>query len=409
MQVLWGLAGVVVLMAIAFLLSKNRRAINLRTVIGALIIQIAFAVIVLYWDLGRRALRLLTDGVQAFINTSNAGIEFRFGPVLPDEGVAFAFQVLPIIIFFASLTSVLYYLKILQWVVEFLGRGLQKALGTSGPESLSVTSDIFLGPTEAPLTVRPYVEKMTDSELFTVMVGGLASVAGSTLVGYSLLGAPLEYLLAATFMTAPAALLMAKIMMPETEEPESRTPAPEDKAVTEDQFLKYRNVIDAAASGAADGLRLALNVGAMLIAFISLLALLNLILGSIGGLFGFGDLSLQLILGYVFAPVAFVIGVPWNEALDAGSFIGQKTILNEFVAYSNFGPRVEEFSEKTVAIVTFALAGFANFGTIAILIGGVGGMAPSRRHQIAQFGIRALIAGTLANLLNAAIAGMLVG
>jgi CNT family concentrative nucleoside transporter len=409
MQVLWGLAGVVVLMAIAFLLSKNRRAINLRTVIGALIIQIAFAVIVLYWDLGRRALRLLTDGVQAVINTSNAGIEFLFGPVLPDEGVAFAFQVLPIIIFFASLTSVLYYLKILQWVVEFLGRGLQKALGTSGPESLSVTSDIFLGPTEAPLTVRPYVEKMTDSELFTVMVGGLASVAGSTLVGYSLLGAPLEYLLAATFMTAPAALLMAKIMMPETEEPESRTPAPEDKAVTEDQFLEYRNVIDAAASGAADGLRLALNVGAMLIAFISLLALLNLILGSIGGLFGFGDLSLQLILGYVFAPVAFIIGVPWNEALDAGSFIGQKTILNEFVAYSNFGPRVEEFSEKTVAIVTFALAGFANFGTIAILIGGVGGMAPSRRHQIAQFGIRALIAGTLANLLNAAIAGMLVG
>jgi nucleoside permease NupC len=323
MQVLWGLAGVVVLMAIAFLLSKNRRAINLRTVIGALIIQIAFAVIVLYWDLGRRALRLLTDGVQAVINTSNAGIEFLFGPVLPDEGVAFAFQVLPIIIFFASLTSVLYYLKILQWVVELLGRGLQKALGTSGPES--------------------------------------------------------------------------------------RTPAPEDKAVTEDQFLEYRNVIDAAASGGADGLRLALNVGAMLIAFISLLALLNLILGSIGGLFGFGDLSLQLILGYVFAPVAFVIGVPWNEALDAGSFIGQKTILNEFVAYSNFGPRVEEFSEKTVAIVTSALAGFANFGTIAILIGGVGGMAPSRRHQIAQFGIRAVIAGTLANLLNAAIAGMLVG
>jgi CNT family concentrative nucleoside transporter len=189
MQVLWGLAGVVVLMALAYLLSKNRRAINLRTLIGALIIQIAFAVIVLYWDLGQRALRLLTDGVQAVINTSNAGIEFLFGRVLPDEGVAFAFQVLPINIVFASLTSVLYYLKILRWVVELLGRALQRALGTNGPESLSVTSDIFLGPTEAPLTVRPYIEKMTDSELFTVMVGGLASVAGSTLVGYSLLGA----------------------------------------------------------------------------------------------------------------------------------------------------------------------------------------------------------------------------
>jgi concentrative nucleoside transporter, CNT family len=209
-------------------------------------------------------------------------------------------------------------------------------------------------------------------------------------------------------MSAPAALLMAKIMMPETEEPESRTPDPENEAVLQ-EVLDETNVIDAAARGAAEGLRLALNVGAMLIAFISLIALVNLILGSIGGLFGFEELSLQLVLGYVFAPVAFVIGVPWSEVLDAGSFIGQKVILNEFVAYSNFGPRVDEFSEKTVAIVTFALAGFANFGTIAILLGGVGGMAPSRRSQIAQFGIRALIAGTLANLLNAAIAGMLIG
>ena len=412
MQVLWGVGGMLVLLAIAFALSTNRRAINPRTVLVALLIQIAFAFVVLYWDLGRRALRLLTDGVQAIINSSNAGIEFLFGPVLPggNSGPVFAFQVLPIIIFFASLTSVLYHLKVLQWVVTILGGALQKALGTSRPESLSATADIFLGPTEAPLVVRPYVEKMTDSELFTVMVGGLASVAGSTLVGYSLLGAPLEYLLAAAFMSAPAALLMAKIMMPETKEPESRTPTQEDESVPqEEDMLRYRNVIDAAASGAADGLRLALNVGAMLIAFVSLIALANLLLGSLGGLFGADELSLQLILGYVFAPVAFVIGVPWSEVLDAGNFIGQKIILNEFVAYSNFGPRVDEFSEKTVAIVSFALAGFANFGTLAILIGGVGGMAPSRRSQIAQFGIRALIAGTLANLLNAAIAGMLIG
>ena len=410
MQVLWGIGGMVVLLAIAFLLSTNRRAINLRTVVGALVIQILFAFTVLYWDLGQRALRLLTDGVQAVIDSSNAGIEFLFGSALPEDGVIFAFQVLPIIIFFASLTSVLYYLGILQWVVQILGGALQRLLDTSRPESLSVTADIFLGPTEAPLAVRPYIERMTDSELFTVMVGGLASVAGSTLVGYSLLGAPLEYLLAATFMTVPAALLMAKIMMPETEEPESRTPAPEDEEVTpEDHFAEYSNVIDAAARGASDGLRLALNVGAMLIAFISLIALLNLILGAIGGLFGFGDLSLELILGYVFAPIAFVIGVPWAEAVPAGSFIGQKVVLNEFVAYANFGPRVGEFSEKTVAIVTFALAGFANFGTIAILLGGVGGMAPSRRGQIAKFGIQALIAGTLANLLNAAIAGILIG
>ena len=413
MQVLWGLGGMAVLLAIAYAFSTNRRAISPRTVVVALLIQVAFAFIVLYWELGRRALRLLTDGVQAAIDSSNAGIEFLFGPVLPEanEGVVFAFQVLPIIIFFASLTSVLYHLKVLQWVVEILGGALQRALGTSKPESLSATADIFLGPTEAPLVVRPYVDRMTDSELFTVMVGGLASVAGSTLVGYSLLGAPLEYLLAAAFMSAPAALLMAKIMMPETEVPESHVPTEEDEAASEDraEMLHYRNVIDAAASGAADGLRLALNVGAMLIAFVSLIALVNLLLGSAGGLFGFGDLSLQLILGYVFAPVAFAIGVPWREVLDAGTFIGQKVILNEFVAYSSFGPRVDEFSEKTVAIVTFALAGFANFGTIAILIGGVGGLAPSRRTQIAQFGLRALLAGTLANLLNAAIAGMLIG
>jgi CNT family concentrative nucleoside transporter len=223
------------------------------------------------------------------------------------------------------------------------------------------------------------------------------------------LGAPLDYLLAAAFMSVPAALLIAKIMMPETEEIESHVPSPEDEEANEEQFLQYTNVIDAAARGATDGLRLALNVGAMLIAFISLIALLNLILGAVGGLFGFGELSAQLILGYAFAPVAFAIGVPWDEVLAAGNFIGQKVILNEFVAYSNFGPQVAQFSEKTVAIVTFALAGFANFGTIAILLGGVGGIAPSRRSQLTKFGIRALVAATLANLLNAAIAGMLVG
>lgn len=401
----------VVLLLIAFAFSTNRRAVSARTVVGALAIQLAFAFAVLYWDLGRWALEALTGGVQAIIDSSSAGIEFLFGAALPDEGVVFAFQVLPVIIFSASLTSVLYYLRVLPWVVRVLGAALRRALGTSGPESLSVTADIFLGPTEAPIVVRPYLARMTDSEFFTVMVGGLASVAGSTLIGYSLLGAPLEYLLAAAFMSAPAALLMAKIVMPETGELESRKPAPEDEAAgaEEQDLLAYRNVIDAAASGAADGLRLALNVGAMLIAFVSLIALTNLVLGTAGGLLGFGDLSLQLILGYLFAPVAFAIGVPWSEAVDAGNFIGQKVVLNEFVAYADFGPRVGEFSEKTVAIVTFALAGFANFGTLAILLGGVGSMAPSRRPQIAQFALRALLAGTLANLLNAAIAGMLVG
>lgn len=265
---------------------------------------------------------------------------------------------------------------------------------------------------------------MTNSELFAVMVGGLSTVAGSVLVGYSLLGARLEYPIAASFMAAPAALLMAKIVMPETEEPETLgkaatevaetvTSDTEQEAASEEEVsenpLRHRNVIDAAAAGASDGLHLALNVGAMLVAFISLIALLNLILGAIGGLVGFEDITFQLILGYIFSPIMFIIGVPWNEAIDAGSFLGQKLILNEFVAFSNFGPQEGDFSEKTAAIITFALTGFANFGSLAILLGGLGGIAPSRRSQIAQFGIQADLAGTLANLMSAAIAGILIG
>jgi CNT family concentrative nucleoside transporter len=290
-------------------------------------------------------------------------------------------------------------------------------LRTSEAESMNATANIFVGQTEAPLVVRPYIERMTNSELFAVMVGGLSTVAGSVLVGYSLLGARLEYLIAASFMAAPAALMMAKTIMPETDEPETLNreatevteAGEEEEEEASENPLRHRNVIDAAAAGASDGLQLALNVGAMLVAFISLIALINLILGAIGGLVGFEDLTFQLILGYIFSPIMFIIGVPWNEAIDAGSFLGQKLILNEFVAFSNFGPQAGEFSEKTAAIITFALTGFANFGSLAILLGGLGGIAPSRRPQIAQFGIRAVLAGTLANLMSAAIAGILIG
>jgi CNT family concentrative nucleoside transporter len=291
---------------------------------------------------------------------------------------------------------------------------------------MSATANIFVGQTEAPLVVRPYIDRMTNSELFAVMVGGLSTVAGSVLVGYSPLGARLEYLIAASFMAAPAGLLMAKIVIPETEQPETvgdkatEAARAETGEVTDDENVSgtdaadnpmagHRNVIDAAAAGASDGLYLALNVGAMLIAFISLIALINLILGSIGGLVGFEDLTFQLILGYIFAPIMFIIGVPWNEAIDAGSFLGQKLILNEFVAFSNFAPQAEQFSQKATAIITFALTGFANFGSLAILLGGLGGIAPNRRPLIARFGIRAVLAGTLANLMSAAIAGILIG
>jgi concentrative nucleoside transporter, CNT family len=424
MQLLWGVGGMAVLLGIAFLLSTNRRAIRPRTVFGALAIQVAFGVIVLYWEAGQRALQAVSTGVQAVIDSSRAGIEFLFGPVLPEEGLIFAFQVLPVIIFFAALTSVLYHWNVLQWVVRIIGGALQKALGTSQAESMNATANIFVGQTEAPLVIRPYIAGMTRSEFFAVMVGGLSTVAGSVLVGYSLLGARLEYLIAASFMAAPAALMMAKMVLPETETPrtigkdateaaetategEAPEEAPEEEGNVDP--LGHRNVIDAAAAGASDGLRLALNVGAMLIAFISLIALINLILGSLGGLVGFPDLTFELILGYVFAPIMFVIGVPWGEAIDAGSFLGQKIVLNEFVAFSNFGPVAEDFSDKTAAIITFALTGFANLGSLAILLGGLGGLAPQRRPEIAQLGIRAVLAGTLANLMSAAIAGILIG
>ncbi|HEX5848474.1 MAG TPA: NupC/NupG family nucleoside CNT transporter [Rubrobacter sp.] len=416
MQVLWGIGGMVVLLAIAFGLSTNRRAINPRTVFGALAIQILIGVIALYWQAGRRALEAASNAVQAVIDSSNEGIEFLFGPVLPEEGLVFAFQVLPVIIFFAALTSVLYHWGVLQWIVKLLGGALQFVLRTSKAESTFAASTIFVGMSEAPLVVKPYIARATRSELFTMMGTGLATVAGSLLVGYSLLGVRLEYLLAAAFMAGPAGIVMSKIIVPETGQPETLVASNVDEEAEEaeeedeeDDEEGHLNTIDAIASGTLQGLQIALTVGAMLIAFISLIALVNIILGAAGGLFGFPDLTFELILGYVFAPLAFLIGVPWQEAVSAGSFLGQKLVLNEFVAFSNFGPQVEQFSQKTVAIVTFGLTGFANFGSIAILIGTFGSISPSRRHEVARFGIRAVLAGTLANLMNATIAGILIG
>lgn len=441
-DLLWGLGGMAALLAIAVLLSADRRAIRVRTVGLALGIQVLFGVLVLYVPLGRRVLRGASEMVQAVIDSSAEGIGFLFGPVLPDEGPVFAFQVLPVIIFFASLTAVLYHLGVLQQVVRFVGGGLARLLGTTRPESMNAAANIFVGQTEAPLLIRPYIARMTRSELFAVMVGGLTTVAGSVLVGYSLLGAQLEYLIAAAFMAAPGALLMAKLLVPAGTLEEIRErggapldrqddelggkryrrgagreqlgktqdeDAPADEAEAEPEEDQPRNVIDAAARGASDGLHLALNVGAMLLAFISLIALGNLVLGWVGGWFGAGDLTVQGILGYVFAPVMFLVGTPWSEAVDAGSFLGQKVVLNEFVAFSDFGPQADGFSPKARAVITFALTGFANFGSLAILLGGLGGIARSRRGDIAQLGLRAVLAGTLANLMSAAIAGILIG
>lgn len=408
MNVIWGLIGIVVILLIGYILSNNRKAISVRTVFGGLAIQLLFGFMVLQWNVGRMVLEQVTHFVQKIMDFANAGILFLFGSLgdpTQNTGFVFAFRVLPILIFLSSVIAVLYYLGIMQWVVRIIGGALSRLLGTSQSESLSATANIFLGQTEAPLVIRPYMPRLTKSELFAVMVGGLASVSGSTLFGYAALGVPLKYLLAASVMAAPAGLIMAKLLFPETDEPEVHT---KHEETDEDRDSKPANVIDAAARGAADGLSLALNVGAMLIAFIAIIALLNGIVGGIGGLFGAPELSLELILGYVFSPLAFVIGVPWNEAITAGSFIGQKLILNEFVAFTDFAPQMGKLSEKTTAMITFALCGFANLSSVAILLGGLGGMAPTRRGDIAKFGIRSIIAATLANLLSAAIAGMFV-
>jgi CNT family concentrative nucleoside transporter len=403
-----GLLGIVVLLLVAVLYSKKRNAINLRTVSWAFCIQMALGAFVLYIPVGKDVLTAISNGVQQIINSADVGIAFLFGGLGSDAmltndiGFVFAIRVLPVIIFFSSLIAVLYYLGVMQWVVKVIGGALQKLLGTSRAESLSATANIFVGQTEAPLVIRPYIAKMTRSELFAIMVGGLASVAGSVLAGYAGLGVDLKYLIAASFMAAPGGLLMAKIIMPETE-PDNIS---QETSITTDIDKQPSNVIDAAASGAVSGLKLAVNVGAMLLAFIALIALLNIIVGGTASLLGVEDITIEWLLGYLFAPVAFIIGVPSSEMLQAGSFIGQKIVVNEFFAYVNFAEIKDNLSAPTQAIITFALCGFANLSSIAILLGGIGSMAPNRRHDIAKLGVKAMIAATLANLMSAAIAGV---
>ena len=411
--------GVVVLILLAVLLSSNRRAIKLQTVVGAFVLQAGLGAFALYVPWGQATLAAISDSVALLQDYGNEGISFVFGPlagskmseVFGSQGFVFAIKVLPLIVFFSSFIAILYYLGIMSVVIRVIGGGLQRVLGTSRTESMSATANIFVSQSEAPIVVRPFLDGMTRSELFAVMVGGMASVAGSVLIGYASLGVELKYLIAASFMAAPGGLLMAKLMEPQTGEPR-------DNFSDIESDDKPANVIDAAALGVSNGLQLALNVGAMLLAFIALIALLNGILGWVGNWFGFAHLSLQLILGHVFAPLAFVLGVPWSEAMVAGSFIGEKLVLNEFVAYVDFAAYldpvqaaakgIQVLSGPTQVIVTFALCGFANLSSIGILLGSLGVMAPSRRQDIARLGLRAVIAGTLSNLMSAALAGVFI-
>ena len=414
MSSLISLLGIVVLLGIAYLLSNNRKAINFRTVFGALAIQVSLGAFILYVPIGRDALLAVANGVSKVINYGNEGIKFLFGALAGDkvfevfggEGFIFAVRVLPVIVFFSALISLLYYIGIMQWVIKIIGGALQRMLGTSQAESMSAAANIFVGQTEAPLIVKPYISKMTESELFAIMCGGLASIAGSVMAGYAGMGVPLTYLIAASFMAAPAGLLFAKILYPQTET--------FNDDIEKVEMEKPSNVLDAAAAGASSGMQLALNVGAMLIAFVALIALINGMLGGIGGWVGMPDLSLGMIFGWVFRPLAWVLGVPWGEAGVAGQMIGTKLAINEFVGYMEFAPYLTpdapmQLADKTKAIITFALCGFANFSSIAILIGGLGGLAPNRRGDIARLGLKAVIAGSLANLLSATIAGLFIG
>lgn len=402
MNLVNGLLGIAVIFLIAIFLSDDKKSINWRTIIIGFSIQLLFAFLVLKLPVGKYALEKLSQMVTSLIGYANEGINFLFGAAIPqDGGMIFAFQVLTVIIFISSLVSVLYYLGIMQIIVGVIGGLLAKILGTSKVETLSAAANIFLSQTEAPLLIKPYIAKLSTSELFTVMVGGLASVAGSVLVGYNLMGVPLDYLIAASSMAAPAGLIMSKIIIPE-----DRSKELEDEITF--QKGDSANVVDAAAKGASEGLQLALNIGAMLLAFISIIALVNGIIGALGRVVGIQDLSLETILGLLFFPIAIVIGVPREEALVAGSLIGQKLVLNEFVAFGKFTPMIGALSPKAVAIITFSLCGFANISSIAILIGGIGGMAPARKGEVAKLGFKAIVAGTLANLLSATLAGIFI-
>jgi CNT family concentrative nucleoside transporter len=406
-----GLVGIAVLLGIAVLFSSNRKAINIRVVGAALALQAALAAFVLYFDWGRAAIDWISSGVLAVIGFSQAGIDMVFGPLADTDivGFSFAINVLPIIIFFAALMSVMYHLRIMEWVVKIVGGALHRIIGTGAIESMNAAANIFVGQTEAPLVVKPYLRNLTEPQFFAVMVSGLASIAGTVLAGYVLMGAELKYLLAAAFMAAPGGLLMAKIIMPDTD----TVPAGgHEKLVMERS--QHGNVILAAASGTSDGLRLAVNIGAMLMAFVALIALFNGLVGGVCSLLGIDTLlgvdrvTLEFLLGKLFQPLMYLLSVPWAEAEAAGSLFGEKIILNEFVAFSHLSERLAGMSPRTVAVTTFALSGFANLSSIAILLGGLGILVPEKKELIGRFGMKCVLAASLSNLMSAALAGLML-
>ncbi|MBT3830313.1 MAG: NupC/NupG family nucleoside CNT transporter [Gammaproteobacteria bacterium] len=400
------LLGMLFIILTGYLLSSQRSKINWRTVLGAFGIQLAIGALVLYFPPGMQALEAVAGVVISVLGYAQAGIDFMFGDFASgNHGFVFALQVLPVIVFFASLIAVLYHLGIMERLVRLIGGFIQFVLGTSKAESMSAATNIFIGQSEAPIAIKPYLSSMSSSEIFAVMVGGMATVSGSVLGGYAAAGVDMRYLIAASFMAAPAGLMMAKLIKPESSDISS-----DDSDVHED-ILAHRaaNVIDAAATGALQGMQLAFAIGALLLAFIGLIALINGMIGWGGSFFGIENLTMQQILGYLFQPVAFLIGVPWEETRQVGSLLGQKFMLNEFIAYLDFVANYQsELTPRTQAIVTFALCGFACLSSIAIVVGGIGILVPQRRAELSQLGLLAVVAATLANLMSATIAGLIL-
>jgi CNT family concentrative nucleoside transporter len=406
------LTGLILIMAIAYTFSTNRRAIDGRTVAWGLSLQIVFALIVLKTTVGQQVFKTLASVINHLLDFAFVGSSFVFGPlgsktvwpkimttVLGPEGaqygVIFAFQVLPTIIFIAALFAILYYFGVMQLVVRAFAIMMRRVMRASGAESVNVAASIFMGQTEAPLTIRPFIPRMTESELMTIMTAGMAHISGGIMAAYILFGIKAEHLLTAVIMTAPGTLMMAKMFVPETQVPETMGTVKLEIERTD------VNVIDAAGRGTGEGLHLALNVGAMLISFLALIALVNSILG-------LAHLSLEQIFGWVFSPIAWAMGVPWRDATTVGNLLGTRMALNEFVAYAKLGSMASTLDPKSFTIATFALCGFANFSSIGIQIGGIGALAPSRRHDLARLGLRAMFAGTLANFITATIAGFLL-
>ena len=400
------LLGMMFIILTGYLLSSDRSKINWRAVLGAFGIQLTIGGLVLYFPPGIQALEAVAGVVVSVLGYAQAGMDFMFGDFASgNHGFVFALQVLPIIVFFASLVAVLYHLGIMERLVSLIGGFIQFVLGTSKAESMSAATNIFIGQSEAPIAIKPYLSSMSSSEIFAVMVGGMATVSGSVLGGYAAAGVDMRYLIAASFMAAPAGLMMAKLIKPETSDVSS------DDSDVHEEILEHRaaNVIDAAATGALQGMQLAFAIGAMLLAFIGLIALLNGMVGWGGSFFGFENLTMQQILGYLFQPVAFLIGVPWEETRQVGSLLGQKFMLNEFIAYLDFVANYQsELTPRTQAIVTFALCGFACLSSIAIVVGGIGILVPERRAEMSQLGLLAVVGATLANLMSATIAGLML-